>query len=81
MAQRNRTGVGLFVFLSDSFWQLLCLLFVSPFSSLPRKGEGGSHITEVKNTLWDWTRSVAHPCPTVEGMHGEVMSQQATICG
>lgn len=53
MAQRNRTGVGLFVFLSDSFWQLLCLRFVSPFSSLPRKGEGGSHITEVKDTLWD----------------------------
>lgn len=53
MAQRNRTGVGLFVFLSDSFWQLLCLLFVSPFSSLPRKGEGGSLVTEVKDTLWD----------------------------
>lgn len=33
LLQWNRTGVGLFLFLADPFWQLLCLLLCLP--SLP----------------------------------------------
>lgn len=52
---------------------------VSLFSSLPVRGKGGSLLAEVKGTLRDWTRSAIQPCPTVRGLHGEVMSQQS-VC-
>lgn len=75
LLQSNLTEVSLF--LADLFSQLLCLL-LSPFSSVPVRGEGIRHLSEASSTLWDWTRSATQASHTTEGLHSDVIGHQAS---